>query len=768
MALNNTSVASPLALDNLNEADRDLAVSQHPSGLTLPGILQALASPSSAPQSLIIVDPSVDWYEMLLDGVLDETQAFVLDDKEDAIAQITALLRTHQPISELHLVSHGAPGQLQFSNVVLSDANLNRYSTQLQQWQTYFAENAQLVLYGCEVALGQTGQNFLQQLSHLTGLSSIAANSQPTGNKARGGTWSLSNFQPFGKTSASAAAVSLAFATETLDAYPGLLTIFFNQQTFGVGSYPVSVAVGDLNGDSIPDVVASNAGFGDETVSVLLGDGSGGLSADTKFAMGDAPYSAILADFNGDSNLDVATTSRFGQVVSIRLGDGNGGLGSRSFFTVGGRLSRPNSVTAGDFNGDSILDLAVVKVFEDQLSVFRGDGSGGFGSRANFVTDKYPNSVITADFNGDSILDLAVANRGNNNAGNGDNISIRLGNGSGGFGAQSTFAAGNRAYDIAAGDFNGDSILDLVSTNEYANSISVLLGDGSGGFGTQSTYSAGNSPYAVAVGDLDNDSDLDIVVTNYGSDSISIFEGDGSGGFDAQQTIAAVDGPHDVAIEDLNDDGLLDLVVANFNDQNVEVFLNDGSNDAPTITSPATASVLENQTSAIDVQSTDDSDSEGSGLTYSLSGGADQALFNLDSSSGVLTFAAAPDFEAPGDANADNDYLVQVTVTDSGGLTDVQDLTISVTDEVENTGPTITSPATASVSENQTSAIDVQSTDDNDSEGSGLTYSLSGGADQALFNLDSSSGVLTFAAAPDFEAPGDANADNDYLVQVTV
>jgi len=191
-------------------------------------------------------------------------------------------------------------------------------------------------------------------------------------------------------------------------------------------------------------------------------------------------------------------------------------------------------------------------------------------------------------------------------------------------------------------------------------------------------------------------------------------------------------------------------------------------NAAPTITSPATASVSENQTSAIDVQSTDDVDSEGSGLTYSLTGGADQALFNLDSSTGVVTFAAAPDFEAPGDANNDNDYEIQVTVTDSAGLTDVQDITISVTDEVENAAPTITSPATASVEENQTSAIDVQSSDDVDSEGSGLTYSLTGGADQALFNLDSSSGVVTFAAAPDFEAPGDANNDNDYEIQVTV
>ena len=103
-------------------------------------------------------------------------------------------------------------------------------------------------------------------------------------------------------------------------------------------------------------------------------------------------------------------------------------------------------------------------------------------------------------------------------------------------------------------------------------------------------------------------------------------------------------------------------------------------NVAPSITSPAAVNAAENQTSVIDVQS-DDPDGEtesGGGLTYSLTGGADQDLFSINTDSGVLTFLAAPDFEAPGDVGGDNVYDVQVTVTDAGLLTDAQDIAVTV------------------------------------------------------------------------------------------
>ncbi|MDO5693745.1 MAG: cadherin domain-containing protein [Pseudomonadota bacterium] len=117
-------------------------------------------------------------------------------------------------------------------------------------------------------------------------------------------------------------------------------------------------------------------------------------------------------------------------------------------------------------------------------------------------------------------------------------------------------------------------------------------------------------------------------------------------------------------------------------------------NQAPVITSNgggATASinVAENTTAVTKVTATDAETN--TVLTFSISGGADKALFQIDAATGVLSFKSAPNYEAPGDVGSNNVYDVQVTVTDNGGLTDVQDIAVTVTNV--NEAPTITTPS---------------------------------------------------------------------------
>ena len=195
-------------------------------------------------------------------------------------------------------------------------------------------------------------------------------------------------------------------------------------------------------------------------------------------------------------------------------------------------------------------------------------------------------------------------------------------------------------------------------------------------------------------------------------------------------------------------------------------------NDAPVITSNgggATASVniAENTTAVTTVTATD---VDGPSLTYSISGGADAAKFSINSSSGVLTFVSAPDYEAPTDVGGDNVYDVTVQVSD-GSLTDTQAIAVTVT-AVSDNNPVITSNgggATASISihEGLTAVTTVTATDA-DLPAQTLTYSISGGPDAAKFTINGSSGALAFLSAPSYGSPTDAGGNNVYDVTVQV
>lgn len=179
----------------------------------------------------------------------------------------------------------------------------------------------------------------------------------------------------------------------------------------------------------------------------------------------------------------------------------------------------------------------------------------------------------------------------------------------------------------------------------------------------------------------------------------------------------------------------------------------------------ATLSTEENQKVATIVTATD---ADGDAITYSISGGADATLFQI-SSGGTLSFIVAPDYEKPHDSNKDNIYVVTVTASD-GSQHVSQTINLVVTDVLENLPPVITSDggianAAQNVEENKALVAVVTA---NDPNGDALTYSISGGADAALFKINAATGMLEFMAAPDFEAPNDVDQDNVYHVVVTV
>ncbi|MFA7587834.1 MAG: cadherin, partial [Novosphingobium sp.] len=175
----------------------------------------------------------------------------------------------------------------------------------------------------------------------------------------------------------------------------------------------------------------------------------------------------------------------------------------------------------------------------------------------------------------------------------------------------------------------------------------------------------------------------------------------------------------------------------------------------------ATISIAENTMAVTTVTATA---ANTANLIYSLSG-TDAALFDLDATTGVLTFTSAPNFEAPADTGTNNVYDVIVTASD-GLLTDSQTLAITVTNV--NEAPVITSngggtAAAISIAENTASVTTVVAADP---DGTAPVYSLSG-TDAQWFSINALTGALAFRSAPNFEAPRDAGADNVYDVIVT-
>ena len=183
-------------------------------------------------------------------------------------------------------------------------------------------------------------------------------------------------------------------------------------------------------------------------------------------------------------------------------------------------------------------------------------------------------------------------------------------------------------------------------------------------------------------------------------------------------------------------------------------------NNAPVITTTSPISVPENTTAVTTLTATDAD--MGTTLTWSKNGGADADAFTL-TTDGVLTFTTAPDFEAPTDAGSNNSYVVIVQVSDATATADLT-LTVNVTDVAENQPPVITTTSRLAVPENTTAVTTLTATD---ADGDTLIWSKNGGVDAAKFTL-TPEGVLTFATAPDFEAPTDAGSNNSYVVVVRV
>ncbi len=272
---------------------------------------------------------------------------------------------------------------------------------------------------------------------------------------------------------------------------------------------PASVAVGDVDGDGIPDLLVGVLSYPTGFVSVEHGNGDGSFSHGEEFPAN--PISLTLADFNRDGSPDLAVAD-FDSVL-IYPGDGHG----RFRRIVAWRTAGTPAIGTGDLNADGIPDL-VIGDFK-RVTVWIGRGDGTFAPEAPVSIGWFPSGVVVADFNGDGVADVALSDyvRG---------FLVLKGAGNGALTAPQTYAAGFGSSAIAVGDLNQDGYLDLAVANggvecvQYGSvredsTVSVYFGRGDGTFEPQVQYEMGHIPTSVAIADLNHDARADLVVTNY-------------------------------------------------------------------------------------------------------------------------------------------------------------------------------------------------------------------------------------------------------------
>lgn len=141
-------------------------------------------------KTLVFIDSGVTAYQNLGLEALPGVKVFVLDPLLDGIRQISAVLAGQSDVTSLHIVSHGSHGGFYLGNTFYDSNTLQTYGSDLQGWAASLTSDADILLYGCNVAAGEAGISFVQQLSQLTGADVVASNDL-TGNLALGGDWDL-------------------------------------------------------------------------------------------------------------------------------------------------------------------------------------------------------------------------------------------------------------------------------------------------------------------------------------------------------------------------------------------------------------------------------------------------------------------------------------------------------------------------------------------------------------------------------------------------
>ena len=356
------------------------------------------------------------------------------------------------------------------------------------------------------------------------------------------------------------------------------LPVFGPGPTVVTGNSPNSLTVADFNGDSNLDLLADDR--------VLLGTGPGSFSAPIVSSFAENSLSALAGDVNNDTHVDVVSIGQRG--ITIMLGNGTGNLTRSKSYISGAMIFGVGFTTAvfGDFNEDGKVDLAATQ--PNGVGILIGDGTGSFNDALRYDTHAPAmRDMVGGDFNNDGKQDFAIIGPsfGGVQSPGGSGVEVALGDGTGLFTTKSLSSFGAvQLISVTAADFNSDGKLDLAVTKAADGTISILFNDGTGGFPTDGlsapTIPVSSSLSAIKAADVNNDTKADIVAIIPNTNSYTVLLGTGTGTFTnigGGPLLGFFQILDDLDIGDFNGDSKLDLAVVRIGARAVHALQGDGT-----------------------------------------------------------------------------------------------------------------------------------------------------------------------------------------------
>jgi len=278
------------------------------------------------------------------------------------------------------------------------------------------------------------------------------------------------------------------------------------------GDQPMNIEVNDFNGDTINDIIVA-VPDGVNGFSVYLGNGDSTFQTKTNYYTGSRPWDMVSHDIDNDGDVDL-------MICRDQAGDfrvyKNNGSGVFSYYTSKslGSATYPKAIESGYFNNDTLLDIVVAK--NTGISVFLGHATYTFLSPTSYIAGLGIRELALGDFNNDSIIDIAASGSTY------DEVYVFIGKGDGTFNQKVEYPSGDYPRGIEAYDMNGDNNLDLAVSCMNDSTLFVMLGNGSGTFDSTLMYPLGAKPFTSTIADIDQDGDNDLLVTLSGVDSVTI------------------------------------------------------------------------------------------------------------------------------------------------------------------------------------------------------------------------------------------------------